>query len=103
MERLMILYMIAVIYGNTSASCVAITKWYEGISHDQFTRMLAKSCNWPTLLWQRFSRNMIGEKGYLVIDDTVLEKYGKKMFGVEWVYSSALGKAVRGINIVMML
>ncbi len=95
--------MIALIYRNTSASCVAIAQWYEGVSHDQFTRLLAKKCCWPTLLWQYFSRSMIGEQGYLVIDDTVVEKYGRKIFGVDWVYSSALGKAIRGINIVMMV
>ncbi|MBK7997129.1 MAG: transposase [Blastocatellia bacterium] len=42
-------------------------------------------------------------KGYLIIDDTVLKKYGQKIFGVSWVYSSSLKKTLQGINVVMIL
>jgi len=103
METLMILYMIALIYRNTKASCTAISEWFDGISHDQFSRMLAKKRNWPTLLWSYYAKKMIGEEGYLIIDDTVLEKFGYWVFGVHWVYSSKFQKSILGIHIVMLI
>ena len=103
METPMILYIIAIIYRNTSASCIAIAKWYEGVSHDQFSKLLAKKRNWPRLLWESFASKMIGEGGNIIIDDTVLEKFGQVMFGTYWVYSSRYGKAVLGINVVLMI
>src|SRR5262249_15714263 len=41
--------------------------------------------------------------GYLILDDTVLEKFGSRMFGVYWVHSSRLNKAVEGINLVLLI
>lgn len=103
METLMILYIIALIYRDRKASCVAISEWYEEVSHDRFSRMLSKTCCWPTLLWRVFVQHMIGEDGYLIIDDTVLDKYGAAIFGVSWVWSSGIKKSVLGINVVMMI
>lgn len=103
METLMILYMIALIYRNTKASCTAIAEWFDKISHDQFSRMLAEKRNWPTLLWSYFAIKMVGEEGYLIIDDTVLEKFGYWVFGVNWVYSSKFQKSILGIHIVMLI
>jgi hypothetical protein len=103
METPMILYMIAIIYRNTKASCVALAEWFEGVSHDQLSRLLQSEQSWPTLLWSYFVVKMVGEGGYLVIDDTVLEKFGASMFGVYWVYSSRWNRAIRGINVVMMI
>jgi hypothetical protein len=103
METPMILYMIAIIYRNTKASCVAISEWYEGISHDQFSKLLAETHSWPTLLWRVCAEKMIGRDGYIIIDDTVMEKFGQVMFGTYWVYSSRWGKAVLGINVVMLI
>jgi putative transposase len=103
METLMILYMIALIYRTTKANCVELAECFDGLSHDQFSRLLEEGCCWPTRLWQSFARRLIGEGGYLLLDDTVLEKWGQAMFGVYWVYSSRLGKVVQGINVVVVI
>ena len=103
MKTLMIYYMIAIIYRDTKASCVALSEWYEGVSHDQFTRLLSSAQSWPTLLWRVFASRLIGEGGSLIVDDTVLEKFGSKVFGVYWVHSSRLNKAVKGINVVLLI
>lgn len=105
MTPIMILYMIAIIYRDTRTNSVELASWYKGVSHDQISRMLQSKCHWPTLLWQIFGQKLIGNmtKGYLIIDDTVLEKYGQKIFGVSWVYSSSLKKTLQGINVVMIL
>jgi hypothetical protein len=105
MTLMMILYIIAIIYRDTRANSIEIAGWYQGVSHDQISRMLQSKCQWQTLLWQIFGQKLIGKmtEGYLIVDDTVLEKYGQKMFGVHWVYSSSLKKTLQGINIVMIL
>lgn len=105
MTLTMILYMIGIIYRDTRTNSVEIASWYKKVSHDQISRMLQSKCHWPTLLWQIFAQKLIKSmaKGYLIIDDTVLEKYGRKIFGVSWVYSSSLKKSLQGINVVMII
>src|SRR5262249_54979933 len=39
----------------------------------------------------------------LIVDDTVIEKFGKNLFGVYWVHSSRINKAVLGINLVLLI
>lgn len=97
--------MIAIIYRDTRTNSIEISSWYKEVSHDQISRMLQSKCCWPILLWQIFAQKLVGKmtEGYLIIDDTVLEKYGQKIFGVSWVYSSSLKKSLQGINIVMLL
>src|SRR5690349_2700349 len=105
MKPMMILYMIALIYRKTKASSIALAEWFETVSHDQITRMLRAPQSWPTRLWRDFSSKVTAmyEGGYLVFDDTVLEKFGKEIFGLYWVHSSSLGKTVRGINVVLLI
>ena len=103
MEVLMTLYMIALMYRNTKVSCVELADCFDGLSHDRLSRMLEQPRCWPTLLWRRGAVRLIGQGGYLMLDDTVLEKWGAAIFGVYWVYSSRLGKVVQGINVVLLV
>jgi hypothetical protein len=42
--------------------------------------------------------------GYLIIDDTVIEKpFSKAMEGLSWVYDSSKKKAVWGYSIVLLI
>ncbi|MCS6806268.1 MAG: hypothetical protein RMM98_18240 [Acidobacteriota bacterium] len=70
-ETLMTRYIIALIYRDTRANCVEVAECFEGLSHDPFSRMLGEVRCWPTRLWQDFARRLIGEGGYLLLDDTV--------------------------------
>ncbi|MCS6803656.1 MAG: hypothetical protein NZ823_00755 [Blastocatellia bacterium] len=101
-ETLMTRYIIALIYRDTRANCVEVAECFEGLSHDPFSRMLGEVRCWPTRLWQDFARRLIGEGGYLLLDDTV-RNGGQAMFGVHGVSSSRLGKVVRRINLVLPL
>jgi len=65
--------------------------------------LLQLNCCWPTLLWQRFCKPAIGQGGQLQLDDTVLDHWGEKIFGVYWVYSSRLQKVVLGIHLVVLI
>ena len=72
-------------------------------SHDEVTRWLAKSKFDSTNLWAEVGSRVDLEKGYLVIDDTIIAKPHS-----DERRSSLVGKywsdgAVKGINLVQML
>ena len=43
--------------------------------------------------------NMVEKDGMLAIDDTIVEKTGKEMYGVEWHFDHSKGKSVWGMSI----
>ena len=103
MEALMTLYIIALCYRATKANAVELAECFEDFSHDRFTRLLQTPCCWPTRLWQNFAQRRLGGGGWLELDDTVLDKFGERIFGVSWVYCSRLQKVVRGLNVVALI
>jgi hypothetical protein len=103
MEALMSLYMIALMYRQTKANAVELAECFVGLSHDRFSRLLHWDGHWPTRLWQSYGQRLVGTGGYLQIDDTVLDKFGERIFGVAWVYCSRLQKVVRGLNVVVVI
>jgi putative transposase len=103
MEALMTLYIIALSYRATKANAVELAECFDELSHDCFTRLLVYAACWPTLLWRRFAQRAVGTGGWLELDDTVLDKFGRHIFGVAWVYSSRLQKTVLGLNVVALI
>jgi hypothetical protein len=103
MEVLMPLYIIALMYRATKANAVELSECFAQVNHDGFTRLLVKRCCWQKLLWQRFAQHLIKPGGWLEIDDTVLDKFGARIFGVSWVYSSRQQRVVQGLNVVVLL
>ena len=103
MEPLMTLYIIALMYRNTKAHCTELADCFDEVSHDQFTRLLRKPRPWQKLLWRTIGQAEVLRGGYLILDDTVLDKFGTAIFGVHWVYCSRLQKVVRGLNLVVLL
>ncbi len=103
METLMTLYIIALLYRQTKANATELSECFAGVSHDQFTRLLQMPRCWPTLLWRNFAQRGVGVGGWLELDDTVLDKFGRHIFGVTWVYSSRLQKVVLGLNLVVLI
>ena len=51
----------------------------------------------------RAKRRLIGRGGWLELDDTVRDKFGERIFGVAWVYSSRQQRVVPGLNVVVLL
>lgn len=72
------------------------------VSHDAINRYLGKDKLTPALLWEHSSREIpFSPEGYLIFDDTVLDKTDSKAIEItRWQYSSNEGKVVRGIGIV---
>jgi hypothetical protein len=76
----------------------------SSISHDALTRALKRAESGSQALLLRTARTLFGlKRGYLIIDDTVIEKaYAKCIEALAWVYSSKHDKQVLGLSIVVL-
>ena len=72
----MIIYIIALIYRNSKVSSTELSKCFDHLSHDRFTRFFNLSCCWPTLLSQMFGKRVIGQGGPL--QKVLIVKDGKR-------------------------
>lgn len=73
-------------------------------SHDRLTRSLRKRYAWCTF-WRWLILTLFGplKDGWLIIDDTVIAKpFGKFFAKASYVYSSVLGKSVKGYDVVLL-
>ena len=68
MPALIWLYLTALLYYRTSASCVALAEALETVSHDCLTRMLQADWSGHTLLELAVRSLFVWERGYLIID-----------------------------------
>jgi len=89
MPTLVWLYLTALLSYRTSASCVALAEALETVSHDRLTRMLQADWSGHTLLELACRTLFVWERGYLIIDDTIIPKpFASAIEGLTWVYSS---------------
>ena len=95
MPTLVWLYLTALLYYRTSATCVALAEALQTVSHDRLTRLLQADWSGQTLLELRLSaHSFVWERGYLIIDDTVIPKpFATAIEGLAWVYSSQEAQA----------
>jgi Transposase DDE domain len=104
MPKLMWLYLTALLYYRTSATCVALAEALQTVSHDRLTRMLRADWSGQTLLESAFRTLFVCERGYLIIDDTVVPKpFATAMEDLAWVFSSQQGKPVYGFSVVLLI
>jgi hypothetical protein len=73
-----------------------------GLSHDKVNRLLKKIQLPPRTLWTEVEDELIASpNGYIVFDDTVLDKrYAQNIDGVRSQYSGNVHSIIRGIGIV---
>ena len=104
MPELLWLYLTALLYDRTSGSCVALAEALETVSHDRLTRMLQSDWSGQTLL-ELACRTLFGwQRGYLIIDDTVIPKpFAAAIEGLAWVFSSQERKPVYGLSLVLLV
>lgn len=87
-------------YSGSELSKVSPTE----ISHDSVNRWLRKNKLTPKIVWQTAASLVDPETGYLIIDDSVLDKpYSRKMALVKSQYSGKHHGLVNGIDLVNML
>ena len=104
MPELIWLYLTALLYYRTSASCVALAEALETISHDRLTRLLQGDWSGPRLLELALRTLFVWERGYLIIDDTVIPKpFAAAIEGLAWVFSSQERKPVYGLCLVLLV
>jgi DDE superfamily endonuclease len=104
MPQLIWLYLTALLYYRTSVSCVALAEALETVSHDRLTRMLQSDWSGHTLLDVVCRTLFAWERGFLIIDDTVLAKpFATAIESLEWVYSSQEHKPVYGLSLVLLV
>jgi len=91
------------------ATATSLSNLLEGsISHDRFTRFLNKQAFSSKDLWQYVKSNVRQQEtdqgGVLIIDDAIEEKpYTDENTIVNWHFSHAKGRCVKGINLLSCL
>src|ERR671938_990821 len=98
------IYLMALLYFTNITTCSAIADAFDSASHDQLTRMLQGTWSGHTLLnlALRLLFTVVG--GYLILDDTVIEKpYARLLGEAAWVWSSKQRKVVFGVSVVLLI
>ena len=73
-----------------------------GVSHDFLTRALHKKYSWKELLKNMLNTHLF-EKGYLIIDETDVDKsYAKAITGLSWIFSHRKNKHIFGLHMVVI-
>ena len=104
MPELIWLYLTALLYYRTSASCVALADVLQTVSHDRLTRMLQADWSGQKLLESAVGTLFVWEQGYLILDDTVIPKpFANVMEGLAWVFSSQERRPVVGFSLVLLV
>src|SRR5918992_592657 len=97
-------YLTALLYYRTSTSCVALAEALATVSHDRLTRLLQADWSGQTLLELAVHALFVRERGYLILDDTVIPNpFATAMESLAWVYSSRERKPVYGFALVLLV
>jgi len=103
---LLTLYVTGLILLDKRQTSRRISFWLPARSHDALNRLLRSIPISTRALMGRLIllANRLNMKGYLVIDDVVVEKpFSKKIPWVAWTYSTAKRQKVLGLHIVVLL
>jgi Transposase DDE domain len=104
MPELLWRYLTALLYYRTSATCVALAEALQTVSHDRLTRLLQAEWSGHILLELAVRTLFVWQRGYLVIDDTVIPKpFATAMEGLAWVFSSQERRPVYGFSVVLLV
>src|SRR5688572_23457137 len=95
-------YLIGLIYRNTRTSCVCLASLI-GLAHDRLHRLLYADFPYSRRMWEWFAKYLVGENGYLILDDTTWRRWTKKAEAVSFVWDSSAGKVVFGMNVVLLI
>ena len=103
MNSILLIYVKLLIIVGIKKTALTLSTISDEVSHDQITRALNTHGSRPTLL-EAITKPFGLRGGYLVIDDTVLEKpYGNEFEDASYVFSSSKGKAVFGYQVVLLI
>lgn len=86
-------------------TCTNLADHVEGLDHNSIYRYLKRERLAPRLIWEKVKDLLAqAEDGYLLFDDTVLDKsYSFEISGVRRQYSGNAHAVVKGIGIVNLV
>jgi hypothetical protein len=94
----------ALLYCTNITTCSAIADAFDSASHDQLTRMLQGPWSGQTLFNLALRMLFTIAGGYLILDDTVVEKpYARLLGEAAWVWSSKHRQVVFGVSVVLLV
>jgi putative transposase len=97
-------YLTALLHLTEVSTCMAIAQVWPKASHDRLTRMLAGDWSAHTLLDLALRTLFQVMGGYLIVDDTVVDKpYATWLEEAAWVWSSKRQRVVFGISLVLLV
>jgi len=98
------LYSNFLIANQNRYSGLELSKVVEGMAHDSVSRWLARSHFNPSELWNQVKSLVSQKSGYLVVDDTMLDKrYSRDNELARPQYSGHEHGIINGINLVNLL
>jgi putative transposase len=98
------IYLMALLYFTRVSTCATIAEAMAEASHDRLTRMLKGTWSGQTLLNLALRTLFTVAGGYLIVDDTVVEKpYARLLGEAAWVWSSKQSKVVFGVSVVLLI
>lgn len=76
---------------------------FSNTSHDVLTRGLQKKYSFKQLLQMLLSNKLLS-KGYIILDETDVDKtFAKQMQGLSWIFSHRKNKFIFGLHLVVMV
>lgn len=101
-------YINFLIAASTVYSCTEAARCYSSLvnapSHDCFTRLLQNQSSDTESLWDEVRKFVPPKEGYMIVDDTVLDKpYSEKMGFVRYQWSGKHHRTVKGIGLVTLV
>ena len=104
MPALMWLSLTALLYYRTAATCMAMSEALQTVSHARLTSMLPAAWPGQTRLEHACRLRFVWERGYLILDDTVIPKpFATAMESLAWVFSSQERRPVYGFSLVLLV
>jgi Transposase DDE domain len=104
MPTLVWLYLTALLYDRTSASCVALAEALPTVSRDRLTSVWRGDWSGHTRLELAWRTLFVCARGDLIMDDTVIpQPSATAIEGLAWVYSSQERKPVSGFALVLLV
>ena len=94
-------YLIGLIYRNSLMSCICLASLVE-VAHDRLSRVLYLAFPYSRRMWEWLAADLV-KAGYLLIDDTIWQRSGKKLEAVSFVWDSNIGKKVLGTKVVLVV
>lgn len=102
-EYLYVQFLIAAQSNFTSTEFSKVSP-VNGMAHDSPTRMLSGEKLTPNILWKNVKEYVDVNSGFLIVDDSVLDKpRAQEMDLVHWQYSGAHHRVVKGIGLESLI